>query len=621
VTLAFRSRRFATLLILFSVPLLAAACNGAGATGGPPASLTLALSSSTVVAPQDGTQAQLGVTIAGADTAHSVSVALKNLPNGVTAQFTPSASGLTGTVAVAASSTSPAGTYSPSVVVTNGNQTASQSFALVVAIAAMVGNTTDTSLGVAGRLEEFMATSFQPAEWDFQFFQNHTATEPAQLSKLGPQHIRLQFLSQAVPMKANTNSASDWDFTKLDAVVQPVLGVADHSPELQIAVAPDLPGMLDANGHLIVNSANLSTFAQYCANLVKYYNRGGFQWGGTTFVSPNPQYPITWWGIFNEYNINGLMPSQYVQLYNAVVPAMLAVDPAIKFSAVELADFGFGTGDSGDPKVNLPPFVAPANAGGVSAPVDVASTHFYSSCNQKDTDAQIFSTVPGFVNDVKYFYQELQSRSDLANVPVWVTENNVNADFDKGGGISACNGTPFVTDLRGTSAFFAAWRPYVFSQLGKAGNRALYDWDYDADAQFGEVDYRSGNTYLSYWVDYWLGQLFPSTPSSAGPEILQLNATEISTAEILATKNNDGSVVLMVADRAVHASSDNNGPGDPRTVIVDVSALGTFSTATALTIDAKTSASTGPAPAAVTPIQKLSVTLGGYGVTFILLKP
>ena len=69
----------------------------------------------------------------------------------------------------------------------------------------------------------------------------------------------------------------------------------------------------------------------------------------------------------------------------------------------------------------------------------------------------------------------------LAAVPVWVTENNVNADFDKGGGISACNGTPFVTDLRGSSAFFAAWRPYVFSQLGKAGIEALYHWDFDAD--------------------------------------------------------------------------------------------------------------------------------------------
>src|SRR2546425_10851235 len=225
MSVPFRSRRFATLVILFGVPLLAAACNGAGATGGPPGSLTLALSSSTVVAPQDGTQAQLGVTVAGADSAHSVSVAVTNLPNGVTAQFTPVASGLTGPMAVTASGTASAGAYSPSVVVTNGNQPASQSFALVVAIAALVGTAMDTSLGVAGRLEEFMATSFQPAEWDYQFFQIHTATEPAQLGKLGPQHIRLQAVSQAVPMKANSNpqQATDWDFTKLDAIVQPVL--------------------------------------------------------------------------------------------------------------------------------------------------------------------------------------------------------------------------------------------------------------------------------------------------------------------------------------------------------------------------------------------------------------
>lgn len=66
-----------------------------------------------------------------------------------------------------------------------------------------------------------------------------------------------------------------------------------------------------------------------------------------------------------------------------------------------------------------------------------------------------------------------------------MTENNVNADYDAGNGISACNGTLFVTDLRGSSAFFAAWRPYVFSQLGKAGIRALYHWDYGADAQYG----------------------------------------------------------------------------------------------------------------------------------------
>jgi hypothetical protein len=60
----------------------------------------------------------------------------------------------------------------------------------------------------------------------------------------------------------------------------------------------------------------------------------------------------------------------------------------------------------------------------------------------------------------------------------------------------------------------------------------------------------------------------------------------------------------MIADR---------GTGGPRTVIVDVSGLGIFSAATATTIDANT-ASSGPVPLSVTLGQKLSVTLGGYGV-------
>jgi len=251
--------------------------------------------------------------------------------------------------------------------------------------------------------------------------------------------------------------------------------------------------------------------------------------------------------------------------------------------------------------------------------VNIVSTHFYSSCDQRDLDTQVFSTVPGFVNDVNYFYQELQTRADLASVPVWVTENNVNADYDAGNGMSACNpGQPFVTDQRGTSAFFAAWRPYVFSQLGKAGNRALYHWDYDADQQFGEVDYTNGNIYLSYWVDLALGQTFPG---ASPPDILALTVTDTSTVEVLATENADGSVVVMVADRAVHAASDNNGTGDPRSVIVDLSALGNFSSAATLTIDANTSVANGPSPVAIPFSPQMTITLGGYGVTFLTLKP
>jgi hypothetical protein len=157
---------------------------------------------------------------------------------------------------------------------------------------------------------------------------------------------------------------------------------------------------------------------------------------------------------------------------------------------------------------------------------------------------------------------------------VWVTENNVNADYDKGGGISACNNTTFVTDERGSSPFFAAWRPFVFSQLGKAGVQALYHWDYGADQQYGEVDYNTGTPQLSYWVDYWLGQIFPP---AAGAQLLRYQSTDDRELETLAVINGDRSVVIMVANHAVNAGGDNNGPGVPRTVQVDVSALGTFS--------------------------------------------
>ena len=173
--------------------------------------------------------------------------------------------------------------------------------------------------------------------------------------------------------------------------------------------------------------------------------------------------------------------------------------------------------------------------------------------------------------------------------------------------------------MRGTSAFFAAWRPYVFAELGKAGNQALYHWDYDSDAQFGEVDYSSGNKHLSYWVDYWLGQVYPQSP--AAPDILALTISETTTVETLATRNSDGSVLVMIADRAVLSPTDNNGTGDRRTVVLDVSGLGAFTSASQLNIGATADLTSGPQPSPVTLAPKLAVTLPGYGVTFLSLKP
>ena len=610
-------RASARLILRFSLLTAALGLAGCGSSvSTSPAPLTVSLSSSTVVVPQDGTPVTLAVTISPLHSTYSETVT--GLPTGVTQQESITTTA-PGSLTFVGSATAAAGSYQAVLTVTEGGQTATASFTLVSAVVAKVSAATDTSMGVNGVLKEFMSTSFQVAEWDGDFFGQGKATAlESTMNALGPQHIRLQSVSEGVAMSTNTGMAADWNFTVLDQTVQPVLASADHSPEFQIATAP--AWMCNSQGQLDVTN-HVKDFAAYAANLVRYYNKGGFDWGGTHFQSPS-NLPITWWGIFNEPNGNGISATDYVTLYNTVVPAMLAVDPTIKLSAIEYSDYGLGTGDGGDPMTYVPAFVAAASSGGANAQVDIVSTHFYSSCNQSDTDTMLMGSVPGFAANVSYFYQELETRPDLKNVPVWVTENNVNADFEGANGMSTCNPNQvFVDDHRGTSAFFAAWRPYVFSQLGKVGNQALYHWSYDADQQYGEVD-PSGNTYLSYWVDKTLASIYPSTAASPGPKILELTATETSSVETLATENADGSVTVMVDNHAVQYANDNNGAGAPRTVVVDVSGLGTFNSASVLTIDATTSATTRPAAAvSVTPAARMTVTLNGYGVGWLVLKP
>ncbi|MGA2135157.1 MAG: hypothetical protein ABSH50_22965 [Bryobacteraceae bacterium] len=471
-----------------------------------------------------------------------------------------------------------------------------------------VSNQVNAQVGVNGRLQLAMSTSFQLAGWDYQFFGGAT-NAPSNLTSLYPWHTRVQVVSDGIPQTA----AGSWDFTELNTMLPPIQSTGDHSPEFQIGTAPAF--LSSAGGNIL--STSIPAFAQMSANLVRYYNTGGFDVGGTHYQNPTP-YPVTWWGIFNEPDGNGVSASEYVTLYNTTVPAMAQVDPNIKFVAVELA---------GGAEGYMPIFVA-----GVNARVDVVAKHFYSTCDQTSLDQSLFSTIPGFAGEVQTMYSEMAANPALANVPVWVTENNVNADYDIGNGISACNAPlPFVLDTRGTSPFFAAWRSLVFQQLGAAGAQALYHWAFGTDQQYGEVD-TSGNPFFSYWVDYYLSHWLPSPP---GQDILQTTATGCCAADYpngwegsgglvldnqtMALRNVDGSVVILMSNYALHGSIDNNGAGLPRTFALDLSALGTFSTATLVTLDASTP-QTGPVPQSVSPAAQMQVTLPGYGAALLRLS-
>ena len=483
----------------------------------------------------------------------------------------------------------------------------------VSANVAVTPNPTSTPFDLA------MSTSFQPAEWDYQFFQNvPSAITP--LANLNPSHIRLQGISQGVPQ----TSQASWDFTVLDAVTQPVLGVGDHSPEFQVAKAPAfMYTHNDADSfHDTFLDTSYGPFAAYAADLVRYYNTGGFT-SSDNMSHVSPAYPtnkITWWGIYNEPSINNFTSqitdaanaADYTAMYNVVVPAMQAADPGgnQKFVALEMC---CGSEDW-----------VPVFASNVTQQVDAIATHYYSSCNQKDTDSQLMATVPGFASSVQTIYSHLQNSGNplVMNAPVWITENNVNADFNAGNNMSACNpGQAFVTDLRGSSAFFVAWRPYVFSQVGKAGARFLYHWDFDADPQFGEVNWPGGNTFqlqLSYWVDYWLARYFPAGTSQKLLNSTNSNGTQI---EVLPVMNTDGSVVIMISNHAVASATDNNGEGLTANVTLDTSGLGAFTSATKLVFDSTTSATTGPTAASISPASPINLTMNGYSSAFVKLVP
>ena len=159
-----------------------------------------------------------------------------------------------------------------------------------------------------------MSTSFQPAEWDDQFFTLNPSA-PTTLGNLEPHHIRLQAVSEGVPQGAAGTGLTTWDFATVDAITQPVLGVGDHSPEFQIAKAPPFMYTNNDSSDSFLD-LTFQQFAGYMQNLVRYYDTGGFMANGQLYASPAyPADPVTWWGIYNEPNINNnLTPEQYVTL-------------------------------------------------------------------------------------------------------------------------------------------------------------------------------------------------------------------------------------------------------------------------------------------------------------------
>ena len=77
-------------------------------------------------------------------------------------------------------------------------------------------------------------------------------------------------------------------------------------------------------------------------------------------------------------------------------------------------------------------------------------------------------------------------------------------------------------------------------------------------SEAGEAGWRRAAGQAVVVVAYWRGRMFPA---SAGATLLQYTSTDDAELEKLPVVNGDGSVGIMVANHAVDASGDHNGPG------------------------------------------------------------
>ncbi|MDR3736224.1 MAG: hypothetical protein P4L10_11885, partial [Acidobacteriaceae bacterium] len=234
--------------------------------------ITISPTSSSVQIVQDGTTGSTAFTVSRSfANTRSITVTATGIPSGMNQPtISGPGTGTSGTISFATATTPAlAGTYAITLTAADGLTTATATVNVIVAVAAVVNNVPDTTLGISGHLQEFMSTGFQPSIYNNSFFTSFPST--TDLAALNSHHIRLQPVHATIPWIANSSPqvAADWDFTAMDVTVQKVLNMGDNSPEFQIAMAP--PFLSDSNGHFIFTTANLQLLTGYAANLVRYY--------------------------------------------------------------------------------------------------------------------------------------------------------------------------------------------------------------------------------------------------------------------------------------------------------------------------------------------------------------
>jgi hypothetical protein len=411
------------------------------------------------------------------------------------------------------------------------------------------------------------------------------------LTKLAPPLVRLHAASDEgdlTLMPAGVQQG-DWNFTPLDQLAEAVRAYGGE-PVVNIRYAPNWMWTCSTafdRGRAGVGSLRDPTFdefADYMARVVGWYNTGGFTDESGVAHQSSHQGWVRYWEIWNEPDLSdetpchpagggaALTPDQYAAMWNRVVPKMLAVDPTLKL---------VGPAISGPAPEYMQTLMQRAQR-----PPDVLSYHLYGGGNNTDTDQTLFS---GLASGVA-------AADPRWNRPIWVTEMNINSDYE--------TADPHA---RASGPFGVAWGASAFRALALAGVAVVHQYDFVDELQFGLVDARSGGTRLPYWRDLLLSRAFPM-----GSRVVR-STSSVAGVETLAARRPDGILSVLVVNRSAGANDEAGGDGVAATVAVQLQ--GATPTSVGLRqLDRSSDPSREPPLVSVPPASELRFSSPGYGM-------
>jgi Glycosyl hydrolases family 39 len=157
-----------------------------------------------------------------------------------------------------------------------------------------------------------------------------------------------------VELKAPTRDKTYWDFSLIDPMTIDFLNATeDHQRILNFSTIPawmydakkpvEVPADPDrvywdyTQGHEL-RDPTCKELADYYSRLVSWYTLGGFIDELGVRHTSGYHFKIPYWEVFNEIDVEHQpTPQQYTASYDAVVGALHAIDPAMKFVGLALA--------------------------------------------------------------------------------------------------------------------------------------------------------------------------------------------------------------------------------------------------------------------------------------------